>query len=168
MKKINLISTITLALLVVFCMSLVGCGWIEEKEARSRIKGAFKVEVPQQAKMVYNHYQSWQESVGYTVFIFEQEPTKWLNESEFLKEKDEKFERKIKEGVDNFFVLSNRTRGDGGGCSGKGVKDLSQEYVPDFEKEYWWKERKRENEYDCVALLYVPEKRMLVYFVETW
>lgn len=45
---------------------------------------------------------------------------------------------------------------------------LPEEYLPDFEKEYWWKEHKRDNEFDIVALLYVPEKLMLVYFVKTW
>ena len=47
--------------------------------------------------MVYDYYQSWQESTGYTVFLFEQEPTDWLNKSGFLKEKDEEFELKTKE-----------------------------------------------------------------------
>ena len=35
-------------------------------------------------------------------------------------------------------------------------------------EQYWWKEHKREQEYDIVALIYVPEKLMLVYFVKTW
>ena len=169
MKRIKKLLTIGLAFLLMLCMSvnLVGCSSIEEKEARSRIESCFDIEVPKDAKMVYNHYQSWQESTGYTVFIFEQEPTDWLNESEFIKEKDEDFERKTKETVDSFFKFSNRTLGDGGGCSGKGVKDLSQEYVPNFEKEYLWKEDKRD-EADSVALIYVPEKLMLVFSIETW
>ena len=112
MKKIKKLLTIGLAVLLMLCMSisLVGCTAIEEKEARSRIKGCFDIEVPKEAKMVYNYYQSWQESIGYTVFIFEQEPTDWLNESEFLKEKDENFESKTKEAVNTYSSLARTQR----------------------------------------------------------
>jgi len=170
MKIIKKLWTIWFVFSLTLCMSipLVGCRWMEEKEARARIKNCFEIEVPQEAKMVYNHYQSWQESTGYTVFIFEKEPLIWLNESGFFKEKDEAFERKAKESIDNFFRFSNRTRGDGGGCSGEGVKDLSQEYVPNFEQEYFWKEDKRDNNFNSVVLIYVPEKMMLVFSIETW
>ena len=58
--------------------------------------------------MVYNYYQSWQESIGYTVFIFEQEPTDWLNESKFFKQKDEEFECRTKDAIDSYFEFSKR------------------------------------------------------------
>ena len=170
MKKIKRLLTILLAVLIMICISvsLVGCVGIEEKEARSRIKGCFDIEVPQEAKMVYNYYQSWQESIGYTVFIFEQEPTDWLNESKFSKETDEKFKSKAKDTVDRYFEFSKNATPEDTEFLGNGLTVLPEEYLPDFEKEYWWKEHKRDNEWDIVALLYVPEKLMLVYFVETW
>ena len=61
MKKIKKLLTIGLAALLMLCMSIsfAGCDLIEEKDARSRIKGFFKVEIPKEAKMVYNYYQSW-------------------------------------------------------------------------------------------------------------
>ena len=170
MKTIKKLLTIGLAFLLLFCMSvsLVGCAPIEEKEARSRIKNCFDIEVPKEAEMVYNYYQSWQESIGYTVFIFEQEPTDWLNESTFYKEKDEEFERKTKQAVDSYFEFSKNATPEDTKFLGSGLTVLPEEYLPDFEKEYWWKEHKRDNEFDIVALLYVPEKLMLVYFVKTW
>ena len=170
MEKIKKLLTIGLAVLLMLCMSisLVGCTAIEEKEARSRIKGCLDIEVPKEAKMVYNYYQSWQESIGYTVFIFEQEPTDWLNESEFLKEKDENFESKTKETVNTYFEFSKNATPEDTEFLGSGLTVLPEEYLPDFEKEYYWKEHKRDNEFDIVALLYVPEKLMLVYFVKTW
>ena len=170
MKKIKKLLTIGLAVLLMLCMSisLVGCTAIEEKEARSRIKGCFDIEVPKEAKMVYNYYQSWQESIGYTVFIFEQEPTDWLNESEFLKEKDENFESKTKEAVNTYFEFSKNATPEDTEFLGSGLTVLPEEYLPDFEKEYLWKEDKRENENDSVALIYIPEKLMLVFSIQTW
>ena len=169
MKTIKKILTILLSFLLMLCISvsLFGCAAIKEKEARSRIKNLFDVEVPKDAKMVYNYYQSWQESFGYSVFIFEQEPTDWLNESKFLKEKDEKFESKAKKTVDNYFEFSKRATPEDTEFLGNGLTVLPEEYLPDFEKEYWWKEYKRE-EWDCISLIYIPEKLMLVFFIETW
>ena len=170
MKKIKKLLTIGLAALLMLCMSIsfAGCDLIEEKDARSRIKGFFKVEIPKEAKMVYNYYQSWQESIGYTVFTFEQEPTDWLIESEFLKEKDEEFERKIKEAVNTYFEFSKNAAPEDAELFGSGLRVLPEEYLPDFEKKYLWKEHKRDNEADSIALIYVPEKLMLVYSVKTW
>ena len=167
MKKIKKLLTIGLAVLLMLCMgiSLVGCTAIEEKEARSRIKGCFDIEVPKEAKMVYNYHQSWQESIGYTVFIFEQEPTDWLNESEFLKEKDENFESKTKETVNTYFEFSKNATPEDTEFLGSGLTVLPEEYIPDFEKEYWWR---RDIERDGVALIYVPEKLMLVFSIISW
>ena len=48
MKKLF---ALLLSVLLMLCMSisLVGCTAIEEKEARSRIKGCFDIEVPKEA-----------------------------------------------------------------------------------------------------------------------
>ena len=164
------ILTIGIALFLMLCMSVsfVGCAGIKEKEARSRIKNCFDIEVPKEAKMVYNYYQSWQESTGYTVFIFEQEPTDWLNENEFSKEKDEEFERKTKEAVESYFEFSKQATPEDAEFLGSGLKVLPEEYIPDFEKEYCWKEDNRDDAEDNVALIYVPEKLMLVFSIETW
>ena len=170
MKTIKKILTILLSFLLMLCISvsLFGCAVIKEIEARSRIKNFFDVEVPKDAKMVYNYYQNWQESLGYTVFIFEQEPTDWLNESKFLKEKDEKFESKAKKTVNNYFEFSKQATPEDTEFLGNGLTVLPEEYLPDFEKEYWWKEYKIDNEWDCISLIYIPEKLMLVFFIETW
>jgi len=168
--RLKKVFTNWLAVLLIICMSvsLVGCGWLEEQEARSRVKSAFKVEIPKEAKMVYNYYQSWQESLGYTVFTFEKEPTDWLNESEFLNEKDENFESKTKEAVNTYFEFSKNATPEDTEFLGSGLTVLPEEYLPDFEKEYLWKEDKRENENDSVALIYIPEKLMLVFSIQTW
>ena len=79
---------------------------------------------------------------SYTVFIFEQEPTDWLNESEFFKEKDEEFERKTKEAVNRYFEFSKNATPEDAEFLGSGLTVLPEEYLPDFEKEYWWKEHK--------------------------
>lgn len=170
MKTIKKLLTIRLSFLLMLCVSisLVGCAPIKEKEARSRIKNCFGIEVPQEAEMVYNYYQSWQESIGYTVFIFDQEPTDWLNESTFYKEKDEEFERKTKQTVDSYFEFSKRAEPEDTEFLGSGLTVLPEEYLPDFEKEYLWKEYKRENKKDSVALIYIPEKLMLVFSIQTW
>ena len=167
MRKL-LTSLFAVLLMLCVSISLVGCAPIEEKEARSRIKGCFDIEVPKEAKMVYNYYQSWQESIGYTVFIFEQEPTDWLNESEFLKEKDENFESKTKEAVNTYFEFSKNATPEDTEFLGSGLTVLPEEYLPDFEKEYLWKEDKRENENDSVVLIYILEKLMLVFSIQTW
>ena len=169
MKKIERFLTIGLTVLLMLCISisLVGCSGIEERVARSRIKSCFGIEIPKEAKMVYNYYQVWQESIGYTVFIFEKEPTDWLNKSGFSKEKDEEFERKTKEAVENYFEFSQRATPEDSEFLGNGLKVLPEEYLPDFEKEYWWKEDKRD-EWDSVSLIYVPEKLMLIFSIETW
>ena len=170
MKKIKKLLAIGLAVLLMLCISisLSGCAGIKEKEARLRIKGYFNIEVPKEAKMVYNYYQSWQEAIGYTVFIFEKEPTDWLNESTFYKEKDEEFERKTKQTVDSYFKFSKRAEPEDTEFLGSGLTVLPEEYLPDFEKEYLWKEYKRENKKDSVALIYIPEKLMLVFSIQTW
>ena len=92
----------------------------------------------------------------------------WLIESEFLKEKDEEFERKIKEAVNTYFEFSKNATPEDTELFGSGLRVLPEEYLPDFEKKYLWKEHKRDNEADSIALIYVPEKLMLVYSVKTW
>ena len=54
MKKIKKLLSLVIAFLLMLCMSvsLVGCAPIEEKEARSRIKNCFDIEVPKEAEMV--------------------------------------------------------------------------------------------------------------------
>ena len=170
MKTVKIVLTVGLSVLLMLCIniSLVGCAGTKEKAARSRINGYFDIEVPKEAKMVYDYYQSWQESTGYTVFLFEQEPTDWLNESGFLKEKDEEFELKTKEAVDRYFEFSKQAEPEDTAFLGSGLTILPEEYLPDFEKEYWWKERKRDDAWDSVALIYVPEKFMLVFSIHIW
>lgn len=169
MKRIKKLLTIGLAVLLMLCMSinLFGCK-NEEKSARSTIKYYFDIEVPQEAKMVYHYYQCWQESTGYTVFIFEQDPTDWLNESKFFKQKDEEFECRTRDAIDSYFEFSKQAEPEDTEFLGSGLTVLPEEYLPDFEKEYLWKEHKRDNDYDSVALIYVPEKLMLVFSIETW
>ena len=92
MKK-ALKTILTAILILCVGVSLCGCAqYREEKYARKRVMTYFGIEVPKNAKMTYNYYQMWQEAIGYTVFTFEKEPTAWLNEGEFHKEKDEEFE----------------------------------------------------------------------------
>ncbi len=169
MKKIKNLLTIGLAVFLMLCMSisLFECK-NEEESARSIIKNCFDIEVPQEAKMVYNYYQCWQETTGYTVFIFEQDPTDWLNESKFFKQKDEEFECKTKDAIDRFFEFIKRAEPEDTEFLGSGLMVFSEEYLPDFEKEYLWKEHKSDNDYDSVALIYVLEKRMLVFSIDTW
>ena len=156
MKKLLKVILMTLLML---CMSvnLVGCSqYREEKYARKRVVTYFDIEVPQKAKMAYNYYEMWQEAMGYTVFTFEKEPTAWLRESGFHKEQDEEFESVADDKTNRFFEFSKRTD-----------NILSEEYVPDFEKEYFWKEY-TEGKSDTIFLIYLPEKLMLVFYLDRW
>lgn len=158
MKKIKRLLTIGFAFVLVLCASVfVGCSQArEERYARQRIARFFEIEVPKDAKMVYNYFQLWQEANGYTVFTFEKEPGAWPDESGFSKEKDEEFESIAKEEVDDFFKFSKRTK-----------NVLPEKYIPDFEKEYFWREYAGE-ESDTVFLIYVPEDLMLVFLISIW
>ena len=148
-----------LSAILILCVgvSLCGCAqYREEKYARKRVTTYFGIEVPKNAKMTYNYYQMWQEAIGYTVFTFEKEPTAWLNEGEFQKEKDEEFESVANDKTNRFFEFRKGTD-----------TVLPKEFVPDFDKEYFWK-KYTEVESDTIFLIYVPEKLMLIFYLERW
>lgn len=146
MKKIKKLLTIGLALLLMLCMgvNLVGCSKErEEKYARKRITRKFDVEVPKDAKMAYNFFEdSFQDWTGYTVFTFDSEPTDWLNNGNFFKEKDEDFEQHFNGFLDAWHWCP-----------------VPEEYFPDFENPYYWKEN------GTNYLVYVPDSYMLIAYI---
>ncbi len=128
-------------------------GWEErkfnsEKFARKRIKSVANLEVPTKAEMVYHYYnESWQDlSLQYTVFTFLEEPTDWLTNASFSKEKDEEFERRFR--IPEWL---------------QSEKGLPNEYVPSFENPYYW--LKGVN----VRMVYIPDTSILiVYITDAW
>lgn len=150
MRKLEKWLTVGAVLFLLVCLGvgLVRCFWKDEdKAARDQIKTTFELEVPKQAKLVYYwHESSFQDWTTYCAFTFENEPTEWLNESEFSKKKDEAFERSINE------FLRWRT---------EAKEPTPQKYIPTFDEEYFWKQK------GTHFLVYLPERGMLVaYFVK--
>ena len=154
MKAIKKIAIVIFSLFLTFC---IGFGLLilfweapwenEEKSARGQIRVSFGLEVPKEAQLAYYYddkaFQDW---TKYCVFTFENEPTEWLQTSEFSQKKDSAFEHSINEFL--------RWRTDGGN------DDTPQEYIPTFDKEYFWITK------GTYFLVYIPDNSMLIaYFV---
>lgn len=87
MKKLL---SIALAVIFMLCtaISLTGCAYSESRvpqKAKERIKMYMDVDVPEEAQLVFSSYSSFIDDVIYTVYHFEEEPTLWLAENNFVK-----------------------------------------------------------------------------------
>ena len=147
MKKIK--SIIVLFIVSLFCFScFFGCvpQKSEDEIARDRIKSLTEIEVPVESKIVYHHREPTKFVTGrramYTVFEFESEPTDWLSENSFNKEKNSEFERFFPCVFD--FLPVKR-------------EEIPQEFLPNFEESYYYLRTT-----NSVYFLYIPKRFMLI------
>ena len=139
MKKIKKLLTIGLALLLMLCMSisLVGCTDNNQKEnvitATEKNTG---VRIPQECKLLYNYtpenlniFPVPGRDEDYFVFEFENEPTEFLVENGFSNEKSVDYEEELLRGAFGLMELSM-------------AEKIPEEYMLDFDSQYFWLEMK--------------------------
>ena len=135
-----------LAVLTLF--SFVGCNSkkSEDEIARDRIIRLAAIEVPVESKIVYHSRDATKFLTGrramYTVFEFESEPTDWLSENSFNKEKNSEFERFFPSVFD--FLPVKR-------------EEIPQEFLPNFEESYYYLRTTNK-----VYFVYIPQSFMLI------
>lgn len=114
-----------------------------ERNIRLWIKANTETEIPENSQMVYDYQGdrglSPGRSLEYYVFEFDSAPDDWLEEDGFSNEANEEMKGKISRlvpGEDNA---------------------IPTEYVPDFEKSYYWLQAP-----GSVYLVYQPDNNMLM------
>ena len=145
----RLVKEIISFLLIVLCLiSSTGCvnKKSEEEIARDRIISLTAIEVPVESKIVYHSRDPEKFLTGrramYTVFEFESEPTDWLNENSFNKEKNSEFEQFFPSVFD--FLPVKR-------------EEIPQEFLPNFEESYYYLRTTNR-----VYFVYIPKSFMLI------
>lgn len=142
--KINKYIFLTILFFSIFV--LTGCT-NKEEESRNRIKDITTIDVPNDSTIAYHHYDDVfvnGRRAQYTVFVFEEEPTNWLDENDFISIKDYENEGYFLEYF-GFLTLE--------------IEDIPNEYLQDFELDYLW--IRTENVY----FFYYPTKLMLTVFI---
>ena len=104
----------------------------EEEIARSLIEGNSKIELPENAEIVYHirqkdehHYQD--ADYQYTVFQFESVPVEWLRDNRFA---DSSNEVKRKE-FENSFTSDLNAKPDS-------MESIPSEYLPNYDEPYYY------------------------------
>lgn len=146
MKRSLRVITLFFATILCFCCFL-GCGpkKSEYEIAKDRIISLTEIEVPVASRIVYHYREPTKFLTGrramYTVFEFESEPTDWLSENSFNKEKNSEFERFFPSVFD--FLPVKR-------------KEIPQEFLPNFEESYY------SRSINGVYFVYIPQSFMLI------
>lgn len=150
MKKIFI--TIILCFVCTICSSCFlsfGSQKSEDEIARDRIISLTKIEVPVESKIVYHSREATEFVNGrramYTVFEFESEPTDWLNENSFDKEKSFELEKEFLGGFDMGPVK---------------IEEIPKEFLPDFESEYYYLKVDK-----FIYFVYVPQRCTLAVLI---
>lgn len=151
MKKFVKIISLFFAGMLCFCC-FFGCQpkKSEEQIARDRIASLTEIEVPGESKIVYHYREATKFLTGrramYTVFEFECEPTDWLNENSFDKEKNSEFESFFLPGLRH---LPKEVRG-----------EIPPEFLPNLEETYYylWTE-------NFIYFVYIPQNFMLIVLI---
>ncbi len=147
MKRI-LKAIILIVLSAVCFVCFFGCNSqkSEDEVARDRIISLTAIEVPVDSKIVYHSRDSEKFLTGrramYTVFEFEREPTDWLSENSFKKEKNSEFEQFFPS-VFNFLPVKS--------------EEIPQEFLPNFEESYYYL-----STINNVYFVYNPKRFMLI------
>ena len=138
MKKIKKLLTIGLALLLMLCMGyVVGC--TDNNQKGNVITATEKntgVRIPQECKLLYNYmpenpniFPVPGRDEDYYVFEFENEPTEFLEENGFSDEKSVDYEEELLRGGFGLMELSM-------------AEKIPEEYMLDFDSQYFWLEMK--------------------------
>lgn len=137
------------AITCIFCFCECSVQKSENEIARDRITDLTGVEVPKKTTIVYHSREPDKFLNGrrsmYTVFAFESEPTEWLNDNSFNKEKDREFEMYFLGGFD-FLPVEK--------------EEIPKKYLPDFEENYYF--LRTENN---VYFVYIPQNLMLAVLI---
>ena len=158
MKTIKRLSTIALAVLLILCMGfVVGCTDNNQKEnvitATEKNTG---VRIPQECKLLYNYtpenlniFPVPGRDEDYYVFEFENEPTEFLEENGFSDEKSVDYEEELLRGGFGLMELSM-------------AEKIPEEYMLDFDSQYFWLEMKG------YYFTYFTDMQRLIIFVKPY
>lgn len=148
-----IIVLVVLALLA-FTIAFFGFGIPDlgraEKAERRLIKEITNIEVPQNTRMLYRYdvdllFPVHGRQTGYSVYQFDSEPTDWLKENGFSNEPNEEFSSYFQSCIPDWISS----------------QPISQEYIPDFSKPYYWLQTQKSKVY----FVYQPDKLMLMVFI---
>lgn len=156
-KSITIINMITIAfLLFIFSTFFTGC--VNKKNqlenARYRIQEITNIEIPTNAKTIYNYQDNVfvnGRRAQLAVFEFENEPTSWLAENNFLYSNDETITEEIE---DNKWYFEEYF-----GFMTIAEEYIPKEYTPNFDVEYYLKEKAN------VYFFYYPNTFKLIVFI---
>ncbi len=158
MKKIKKLLTIGLALLLMLCMGyVVGC--TDNNQKGNVITATEKntgVRIPQECKLLYNYmpenpniFPVPGRDEDYYVFEFENEPTEFLEENGFSDEKSVDYEEELLRGGFGLMELSM-------------AEKIPEEYMLDFDSQYFWLEMKG------YYFTYFTDMQRLIIFVKPY
>ncbi len=149
MKKIL---TIILSVLFCFC-ALSGCrsGETSEEFARTKIEECSSIIIPEECVAV-NIYADTDFHPGgrslFAVFIFENEPSEWLNENNFETQDADKI-LSISQGYKDNFIASGLKKG-----------LIQSKYLPTINSEFIWAQSQ------ITSFLYYTQTKILVVYVQ--
>ena len=158
MKKIKKLFSIGLALLLMLCMGfVVGCTDNNQKEnVITATEKNTDVRIPQECKLLYNYtpenlniFPVPGRDEDYYVFEFENEPTEFLEENGFSDEKSVDYEEELLRGDFGLMELSM-------------AEKIPEEYMLDFDSQYFWLEMKG------YYFTYFTDMQRLIIFVKPY
>lgn len=158
MKKIKKLLTIGLVLLLMLCMGfVVGCTDNNQKEnVITATEKNTDVRIPQECKLLYNYtpenlniFPVPGRDEDYYVFEFENEPTEFLEENGFSDEKSVDYEEELLRGGFGLMELSM-------------AEKIPEEYMLDFDSQYFWLEMKG------YYFTYFTDMQRLIIFVKPY
>lgn len=158
MEKIKKLLTIGLAVLLMPCMGfVVGC--TDNNQKGNVITATEKntgVRIPQECKLLYNYtpgnlniFPVPGRDEDYYVFEFENEPTWFLEENGFFDEKSVDYEEELLRGSFGLMELSM-------------AEKIPEEYMLDFDSQYFWLEMKG------YYFTYFTDMQRLIIFVKPY
>lgn len=138
---------ILIAMLLFSSILLVGCN-DDDKFARDRIMELTEVEIPEEALLVYHHFDNVfvnGRRAQYTVFEFAESPTDFLKEFDFQEGRSSENERSFLLGF-GFLTIK--------------AEDIPEKYTINFERQHLWICTQN------VYFFYFPDQLMLVIYVD--
>ena len=158
MKKIKKLFTIGLAVLLMLCLGFV-VGFNDNIQKENVITATEKntdVRIPQECKLLYNYtpenlniFPVPGRDEDYYVFEFENEPTEFLEENGFSDEKSVDYEEELLRGGFGLMELSM-------------AEKIPEEYMLDFDSQYFWLEMKG------YYFTYFTDMQRLIIFVKPY
>ena len=116
----------------------------EYENARQRITTKTEVIIPNDAEIVYHYYNGPGEYIQYTCFKFTELPTEFLEENLF----EEEFNERLEADVNHFYKYKR--------------EPVPNEYKVNFDNRYSFLTK------GTHSLIFVPEKLMLIVYLEVW